>query len=73
MLSMVDKNLGLVQQNCCSVSEEVDEIDRRIAKALKDRTEFLRNEIDRYLTTEVRNLSHLKENLEVNIFSLIAS
>ncbi|KAE8741597.1 hypothetical protein FOCC_FOCC012890 [Frankliniella occidentalis] len=64
MLAMVDKNLILLQQNCGSVSEEVDEIDRRLAKALKDRTEQLRQELDRYLSTEVRNLTQLKENLE---------
>lgn len=65
MLAMVDKNLILLQQNCGSVAEEVDEIDRRLAKALKDRTEYLRQELDRYLSTEVRNLTQLKENLEV--------
>lgn len=63
---MVDKNLILLQQNCSSVSEEVDETDRRLAKALKDRTEHLRQELERYLSTEVRNLTQLKENLEVS-------
>lgn len=45
MLSVVEKNMLSLQQNCSSVTEEVDEIYRRLAKALKDRTEFLRGKI----------------------------
>ncbi|XP_034242054.1 RING finger protein nhl-1 isoform X2 [Thrips palmi] len=73
MLAMVDKNLILLQQNCGSVAEEVDEIDRRLAKALKDRTEHLRQELDRYLSTEVRNLTQLKENLELEISNITSN
>jgi tripartite motif-containing protein 71 len=50
-----------------SVLEEVDEIYRRLQKALKDRTEHLRGEVDRYMTTEMKNLSTLKDNLEMEI------
>lgn len=67
ILAVVEKNMLSLQTNCSSVSEEVDEIYRRLGKALKDRTEFLRNEIDRYHGTEVRNLSTLKDNLELEI------
>jgi tripartite motif-containing protein 71 len=49
MLAGVEKNMLTLQQNCTSVTEEVDEIYRRLAKALKDRTDHLRGEIDRYL------------------------
>lgn len=42
MLAVVEKNMLSLQTNCSSVTEEVDEIYRRLAKALKDRTEFLR-------------------------------
>ena len=69
-LALVEKNSLSLQQNCSSVSEEVEEIYRRLNKALKDRTEFLRGEIDRYMTTEVRNLSTLKENLEQEITNI---
>ncbi|PSN52645.1 hypothetical protein C0J52_08819 [Blattella germanica] len=69
-LSLVEKNSLNLQQNCTSVSEEVDEIYRRLNKALKDRTEFLRGEIDRYMSTELRNLSTLKDNLELEISNI---
>lgn len=69
-LSMVEKNTCSLKSNCQSVTEEVDEINRRLAKALKDRTEHLRNDIDRYLTTEMRTLDTLRENLEQEISNI---
>lgn len=69
-LAQVEKNTLALQTNSAAVSEEVDEIYRRLHKALKDRTEFLHNEIDRYLNTELRGLIHLKENLEQEIANI---
>ncbi|RZF42442.1 hypothetical protein LSTR_LSTR012630, partial [Laodelphax striatellus] len=73
MLGVVEKNMLALQTNCSSVSEEVDEIYRRLTKALKDRTEYLRGEVDRYLTTELRNLGTLKQNLEQEISNIGAN
>ncbi|XP_008186441.1 RING finger protein nhl-1 isoform X3 [Acyrthosiphon pisum] len=70
MLAGVEKNMLTLQQNCTSVTEEVDEIYRRLAKALKDRTDHLRGEIDRYLSTELKNLCNLKENLDIEISNI---
>jgi tripartite motif-containing protein 71 len=69
-LAQVEKNTLALQTNAALVSEEVDEIYRRLNKALKDRTEFLRNEIERYSSTELRGLIHLKENLEQEIANI---
>lgn len=69
-LAIIEKNTLGLQSNCLSVSEEVEEIYRRLAKALKDRTEFLRTEIDRYLSSELRNLTTLKENLDQEISNI---
>ncbi|XP_033220495.1 RING finger protein nhl-1 isoform X2 [Belonocnema kinseyi] len=69
-LALVEKNTLGLQTNSASVGEEVDEIYRRLSKALKDRTEHLRNEIDRYLGTELRGLIQLKENLELEISNI---
>ncbi|XP_044592310.1 RING finger protein nhl-1 isoform X2 [Cotesia glomerata] len=69
-LALVEKNTLSLQTNCASVTEEVDEIYRRLSKALKDRTEHLRNEIDRYSGTELRLLIQLKENLELEIANI---
>ncbi|XP_054286078.1 RING finger protein nhl-1-like isoform X4 [Macrosteles quadrilineatus] len=73
LLAVVEKNMLALQTNCTSVSDEVDEIYRRLNKALKDRTEFLRGEIDRYLSTELKNLNTLKDNLETEISNIQAN
>ncbi|KAF7273917.1 hypothetical protein GWI33_013397 [Rhynchophorus ferrugineus] len=72
-LNLVEKNVQNVQTNCLSVGEEVEEIYRRLNKALKDRTDYLRNEIDRYLGTEMRTLTGLKENLEQEISNILSN
>lgn len=69
-LGTVEKNTLALQTNAASVNEEVDEIYRRLNKALKDRTEILRTELDRYLNTELKGLIHLKENLEQEIANI---
>lgn len=69
-LAQVEKNTLALQTNASSVGEEVDEIYRRLNKALKDRTEILRNEVERYLNTELKGLIHLKENLEQEIANI---
>lgn len=69
-LAVVEKNTLGLQTNCLSVSEEVEEIYRRISKALKDRTENLRTEVDRYLSSELRNLTSLKDNLDLEISNI---
>lgn len=70
MLALVERNMLAFHTNCHSVSEEVEEIHARLTKALKDRTEFLQGELDRYQSTEVKNLSQLKDNLELEISNI---
>ncbi|KAJ8971386.1 hypothetical protein NQ317_006954 [Molorchus minor] len=72
-LSLVEKNAQNIQTNCLSVGEEVEEIYRRLNKALKDRTEYLRGEIDRYLGTELRSLNTLKDNLSQEISNILSN
>lgn len=59
-----------LQTNAISVTEEIDEIYRRITKAIKDRSDQLKGEIDRYLAVELRNLTTLKENLDLEITNI---
>lgn len=73
ILALVEKNTLSLQNNSHSVSEEIDELYRRMTKAIKDRTDYLRNEIDKYLTTEMKNLTMLKENLEVEINNITSN
>lgn len=66
-LSLVEKNIMSLSTICLSSSEEIDDLNRRLTKAIKDRTDYLRCEIDRYLSTEMRYLTQLKDNLELEI------
>lgn len=72
-LNIVEKNSQSLQLNCHSVSEEIDELYRRFTKSLKDRTDHLRTEMDRYLTSEMKNLTTLKENLELEIANITSN
>lgn len=72
-LNLVEKNTQNIQTNCLSVSEEIDEIYRRLNKALKDRTDYLRGEIDRHLSSELRTLTGLKDNLEQEISNILSN
>jgi len=66
-LSVIEKNTLHLQTNCANVIEEIDDIYHRLSKALKDRTEFLKGEIEVFLAKESRHLSQLKENLDQEI------
>ncbi|KPU77204.1 uncharacterized protein Dana_GF11130, isoform B [Drosophila ananassae] len=69
-LAIIEKNTLSLQTNAISVTEEIDEIYRRITKAIKDRSDQLKGEIDRYLAVELRNLTTLKENLDLEITNI---
>lgn len=69
-LSLVEKNTSSLQSNCSSVLEEVDEVYRRLGKALKDRNHFLKTEVERYLSVELKNLNTLKENLQTEVSNI---
>lgn len=73
ILAVVEKNTSNLANNCHSVSEEIDEIYRRLTKAVKDRTDYLRNEMDKYLTSEMKTLAMLKENLELEISNITSN
>jgi tripartite motif-containing protein 71 len=73
ILAVVEKNTANLQNNSQSVAEEIDEIYRRLTKAVKERTDYLRNEMDKYMTTEMKNLSILKENLELEISNITSN
>lgn len=72
-LAIIEKSTQNIQTNSLSVSEEVEEIYRRLTKAIKDRTEYLRGEIDRFLGTEMRSLTNLKDNLEQEISNILSN
>ncbi|XP_061401674.1 uncharacterized protein LOC133337472 isoform X2 [Musca vetustissima] len=72
-LSLIEKNMISLQTNCVSTTEEIEDIYRRVTKAIKDRTDQLKGEIDRYLTIELKNLNTLKENLDNEINNITSN
>lgn len=68
--SAAEKNAGTVQQNCIAVREEVENIGQRLIKAIRDRTDYLKSEVDSHMAMEVRNLNQLKDNLETEIANI---
>ncbi|KRJ99951.1 uncharacterized protein Dyak_GE12016, isoform E [Drosophila yakuba] len=72
-LAIIEKNTMSLQTNAISVTEEIDEIYQRITKAIKDRSDQLKGEIDRYLAVELRNLTTLKENLDLEITNITSN
>ncbi|XP_055387476.1 RING finger protein nhl-1 isoform X2 [Condylostylus longicornis] len=72
-LSIIEKNTVNLQTNCFSVTEELDEIYRRVTKTIKDRTDELRSQVELYLSAELRKLRTLKSNLELEIGNIVSN
>ncbi|XP_037089719.1 RING finger protein nhl-1-like [Pollicipes pollicipes] len=70
MHQAVDKNASTVQQNCLAVREEVESLGKRLIKAIRDRTECLKAEVDSHMASEVRSLATLKAHLELEIANI---
>ena len=66
-LGIVEKNSLALQANCASILQEVEDISHRLTKAIQDRSEFIKGEIESFLSKEVRYMSNLRENLEQEI------
>ncbi|XP_057373034.1 serine-rich adhesin for platelets-like [Daphnia carinata] len=66
-LGVIDKNSNQLQTNCLAIIEEVDGLYRRLSKALKDRTDFIKSEIEVFMAKELKALTGLRANLEHEI------
>jgi len=66
-LNVIDKNTMQLQQNCTNIIEEVDTLYLRLSKALKDRTDTIKSEIEVFLGKEMKGLTCLRANLEHEI------
>jgi len=60
-------NISFLLQNATSVSGEIDEVYQRLALALQERTDYLKNSVEKYLATEMKNLTDLKNNLDFEL------
>ena len=66
-LGVIDKNSQQLQQNCLNIIEEIDGLYIRLSKALKDRTDTMKSEIEVFMNKELRSMTGLRANLEHEI------
>lgn len=69
-LSQVERNQQQLKTNADTVVTEIDEIQRRLNLALKERTDYLKSSVDKYVTSEMRNLKELKDNLDLEVTNI---
>merc|ERR1719430_1171945 len=53
-----------------TVCGEIDEIQRRLTLALKERTDYLKSSVDKYVGQEMKTLKDLKDNLDLEVTNI---
>merc|ERR1719509_324536 len=69
-LAQVEKNQQQLKTNADTVANEIDEIQRRLTLALKERTDYLKSSMDKYVNQEMKQLKELKMNLDLEITNI---
>jgi len=72
-LSEVEKNQTLLKSNADQVVKEIDEINRRLTLALKERTDYLKSAVEKYVSNEMKSLKDLKDNLDLEITNITSN
>merc|ERR1712012_104784 len=66
-LAQVERNQQQLKTNADTVCGEIDEIQRRLTLALKERTDYLKSSVDKYVGQEMKTLKDLKDNLDLEL------
>merc|ERR1712223_1502439 len=69
----VEKNQTLLKSNADQVVKEIDEINRRLTLALKERTDYLKSAVEKYVSNEMKSLKDLKDNLDLEITNITSN
>merc|ERR1712121_269157 len=69
-LGQVERNQTQLKTNADTVVTEIDEIQRRLSNALKERTDYLKTSVDKYVMAELKSMKELKDNLELEITNI---
>merc|ERR1711971_1415646 len=69
-LSQVERNQQQLKTNADTVCGEIDEIQRRLTLALKERTDYLKSSVDKYVGQEMKSLKELKDNLDLEVTNI---
>merc|ERR1712048_1479013 len=63
-------NQTQLKSNADQVVTEIEEINRRLTLALKERTDYLKSSVEKYVGNESRNLKDLKDNLDLEVTNI---
>merc|ERR1712038_1712497 len=69
-LAQVERNQQQLKTNADTVCGEIDEIQRRLTLALKERTDYLKSCVDKYVGQEMKTLKDLKDNLDLEVTNI---
>ena len=69
-LKQVEKNQQQLELNAAAVLKEIEEIHRRLVNALTERTNYLKNSVEKYLTTESAQLRELRSHLDLELTNI---
>merc|ERR1712130_899045 len=69
-LEQVERNQQQLKTNADTVCGEIDEIQRRLTLALKERTDYLKSSVDKYVGQEMKSLKELKDNLDLEVTNI---
>merc|ERR1712173_185245 len=72
-LAQVERNQQQLKTNADTVCGEIDEIQRRLTLALKERTDYLKSSVDKYVGQEMKTLKDLKDNLDLEITNITSN
>merc|ERR1712020_208988 len=69
-LGQVERNQTQLKTNADTVVTEIDEIHRRLTMALKERTDYLKSSVEKYVGNEMKSLKDLKDNLDLEVTNI---
>ncbi|CAB4057711.1 TRIM71 [Lepeophtheirus salmonis] len=73
ILEQVGRNQSSLENNANIVMRDIDEIQRRLTTALKERTDYLKATVENYLVSEMRDLKTLKSHLELELINITSN
>ena len=69
-LRQVERNQTSLESNAAAVVTEIEEIHRRLAGAVKERTDYLKASVQTYLAAEAKSLKETRANLELELANI---
>ncbi|KAF2357375.1 NHL repeat [Trinorchestia longiramus] len=66
-LENVERSITSLKTNTNSITEEIENISTRLQKAIRDRGEYLKSEVQNQYNAEMRHMQNMKEGLELEI------